>query len=149
MKLPGKTDGLNLANWAGDYYLTSTLKEEIVAAWNSSNPTKTATVDDVSFVKGTNPNTWKAHVLTDDFDRFDNISLWKDGVTSYYVNIKHQGGKFGVVRNHIYDYEFTNVIGLGVPGNEQENPKDPEASYLAAVVYCLKWNVVSNQTVLE
>lgn len=149
VKLPKKTDGLNLANWAGDYYLTSTLKEEIVAAWNGSNPTKTATVNDVSFVKGTNPNTWKAHVLTDDFDRFDNISLWKDGVTSYYVNIKHMGGKFGVVRNHIYDYEFTNVIGLGVPGNEQENPKDPEASYLAAVVYCLKWNVVSNQTVLE
>lgn len=149
VKLHDQDNGLDLANWAGDYYLTSTLKADIVAAWNGSNPTKTATVNDVTFVKGTNPNTWKAHVLDDDFDRFDNISLWKDGVTSYYVNIKHLGEKFGVVRNHIYDYEFTNVIGLGVPGNEQENPKDPEANYLAAVVYCLKWNVVSNETVLE
>lgn len=155
VKLPGKDDGLDIVNWAGDYYLTSEFKKVVVAAWNADNPTRQVNADAIEFTaKGSTPNTWKAVVKlsgteSQTYDRFDNISWWKDGVTSYYVNIKHMGEKFGVVRNHIYDYEFTDVIGLGVPGNDPQNPQDPESNYLAAVVYCLNWNVVSNSTVLE
>lgn len=48
-----------------------------------------------------------------------------------------------MVRNHIYDYTFNSVVGLGVPGTDPVNPEDPDQNYLAAVVNCLNWHVVS------
>ncbi len=47
-------------------------------------------------------------------------SIWLDGQTYYYADIEHFGtnpesGKYGVVRNHIYDIHITDVRNLGTP----------------------------------
>lgn len=150
VKKHGDTEPLDLVNWGGQYFLTDNFKQMVADAYNREHNT-TLTKDNISFKNhGTNKNTWKVYVEGDgDWDRFDNISWWNKGVTSYYLNIKHFDEKFGVVRNHIYDYTLTDVIGLGVPGSDPENPEELKASYLAAVVYCLNWRIVSNTTVLE
>ena len=99
-----------------------------------------------------------------------NIMYWKTGYTYYWVNIKHLGGdlnnpeydgpdsdepefldgigKYGVVRNHWYQYTFSGVTGLGVPVPDPgetiypEEPKDPTEFYLAAQIKVLSWNLV-------
>lgn len=152
VKKAGEDAGLDFVYWGGEYFLTDNFKKVVVDRWNNEHGltgTSAKTTDDVTFIDGTSPNSWKAKVGDSAYDTFDNILWWQEGVTSYYLNIKHVGGKFGVVRNHIYDYELTDVIGLGVPGNDPNDPKDPTENYLAAVVYCLNWRIVSNQTVLE
>lgn len=86
-------------------------------------------------------------------NRYFDIERWVDGQTSFYVNIKHANNGntplYGVVRNHIYDYTFDNVIGLGLPGNTPENPVDETESYIAARLNVLNWKVVSNTVTLE
>lgn len=93
------------------------------------------------------------------------IKYWNTGYTYYWVDIKHLGGdvtgdpageekdgigKYGVVRNHWYDYTFTSVNGLGVPvpdPNETiypETPNDPNLFYLAAEIKILSWRMVQH-----
>lgn len=145
---------VNLTRWSGAYFTEEELKNMIIANYNvttgSSLPASA-----VSFVKDTDPNRWKAQVtnaagvVTDMSANFSNIMRWIDGATSYYLNIEHLNGLFGVVRNHIYDYEFTGVVGLGVPGNDPENPQPEDETFLAAKVAVLNWHVISNKFVLE
>ena len=64
--------------------------------------------------------------------------IWKDGYTYYSLNIKHLAddgdsaestqskGCYGVVRNHLYDYSVTSVIGLGVPVYDPDEVIIPE-----------------------
>ncbi len=146
----GETEGLDFCRWGGDYYHSDYLKQVIVTAYNAERAEDAqATIADVEFViDPSNPNHYFARVKGNDFKRFNNILWWKDGVTSYFVNIEHLGGKFGVVRNHIYDYKFSNVIGLGIPGNEPEKPVEEE-TFLAARVYVLNWHVISTTLDLE
>lgn len=155
MKKAGETEftPVNLVRWAGAYYTEDELKNMIIANYNVASGT-TLTADAVSFVKDTEPNRWKAQVtnngvVTDWSTNYNNIMRWQDGATSYYLNIEHLGGLFGVVRNHIYDYEFTGVVGLGVPGNDPENPEPEDETFLAAKVAILNWHVISNKFVLE
>ena len=83
------------------------------------------------------------------------IKYWNTGYTYYWVDIKHFGnegqtGEYGVVRNHWYEYKFTDVKGLGVPvANPDEiiypeEPGEPEFYYLAAEVKILSWRMVYN-----
>lgn len=90
------------------------------------------------------------------------IKYWNNGYTYYWVDIKHFGGdkekgeagigKYGVVRNHWYQYKFTSVVGLGVPVPDPdeviypETPHDDELFYLAAEVEILSWKLVLHQT---
>ncbi len=152
---------IELVKWAGTYYTLAAFKQQVV---NTYNPTATeaATVDDVELVyvggndagkgKGGNDNYWKVQVKDVDYDQYTKIKYWKDGVTSFYLNIKHatdNDGKniYGVVRNHIYEYSINNIVGLGVPGN---NP-DQEAgeTFVSASLNVLNWKVVSNSVTLE
>lgn len=85
--------------------------------------------------------------------------VWKNGMTYYYTDLKHLGtddtkGKYGVVRNHIYDVNINSVKGLGTPVYKSDEviipqkPKDDE-TYIAAQINVLSWRVVPNNTSLE
>lgn len=153
LKKAGATEALDMVQWAGDYFTTSYFKEVVAAAYQDETGDKTVTANDVKFEKytreGASSNTYYTVVKNNDFIRFNNIQHWNGGITSYFTNIEHLGNKFGVVRNHIYDYEFTNVVGLGVPGNDPKNPDPTKETYLAARVYCLNWHIIGNSVVLE
>ena len=145
-----KKDGVpvDMMRWAGAYYTSDRLKTRIAEAYSSEYGVE-VTSEDVSFVKDKN-NKYHAQVNNTDFStNFSDILWWKEGVTSYYLNIAHIGNKFGVVRNHIYDYTFEDVIGLGVPGNDPVNPEDEDETFLAARLHVLNWHVVSNKVILE
>lgn len=98
------------------------------------------------------------------------IQYWKNGMTYFYVPIRHEGfpglrglgfgeeGKEylnGVVRNHSYAIEIEGVWGLGTPVVDPEEPIDPErpsdapASYMTAKIHVLKWRTVSNKSTLH
>lgn len=151
---------INLVRWGTEYFTLTYFKDVVVNAWNNAYPDEEdAVANDVALVKelnedGSEKNTYKVTVKGNDFSgQFNALTWWKDGVTTYRVNILHHtdgtNSLFGVVRNHIYDYTFNNVIGLGLPGEDPVNPPTPTDSYLAAVVNVLKWHIVSRETVLE
>lgn len=152
VKKAGETDPIDLVKWGPEYYSLDYFKEVVVSAWNndhSSNLTK-----DAVKLKYDKNNLYVATVTVNgtenNYERFSDISYWNGGKTSYLANVKHYAAQnenettlYGVVRNHIYDYTFNSVVGLGVPGTDPVNPEDPDQNYLAAVVNCLNWHVVS------
>lgn len=143
-------NALNMVSWAGSYYDYDTFRNIVLTAYNANmDETMKATIDDVTLVPSTAANKYVARVKQSNFTRFDNISWWKDGATSFWVNIEHHAGKMGVVRNHIYEYVFSGVIGLGVPGNEPENPSEDEETWLAARINVINWHVVKNTIILQ
>lgn len=169
MVAEGETEfsAVNLCEWGGEYYTEEALKQVIINSYNKdANNVDKLTRDAVEFAKFTSDladlkgktvksNRWYAYVKRADGTtvhndyRFNNIQRWVTGETSFYVNIEHIGGKFGVVRNHIYDYTFDGVIGLGIPGNDPKNPDPETETYLAARVYVLNWRLVSNAVTLQ
>lgn len=146
---------VDLVRWGAEYFTLDYFKTVVADAWNKTDGTSTATADDVTLEADPSvKNTFKVKVHGVDFAGcFTGIYWWKNGVTTYRANIIHYQGAdktlFGVVRNHIYDYKFTNVVGLGLPGADPVNPPDVKESFLAAVVNVLNWHIVSNETVLE
>lgn len=165
MKKEGEAEfkAVELTRWAGAYYTEAELKQMIIDNYNVAKKLEGAnklTADKVSFIKDKKdgkeiPNRWRAQIkisenATQDWgDNYNNIMRWIGGATSYYLNVEHLGGLFGVVRNHIYDYTVNGVVGLGVPGNDPENPTPEQETYLAAKVAILNWHVISNNVVLE
>lgn len=88
-------------------------------------------------------------------DRANHLMVWNSGLTYYYIDIRHisnsEGapGYFGVVRNHIYQCNISNIEGLGTPVfNPQEviHPQKPtyDDSMITAVVKILQWRIVSH-----
>lgn len=97
--------------------------------------------------------------------------VWRDGNTYYYHDLHHLApnsedyntkGRYGVVRNHIYEVEINSVFGLGTPvltpidGEDNEFWEDitpqqpkPDAYYLGARINILSWRVVPNNVKLE
>ena len=81
--------------------------------------------------------------------------VYKDGMTYYYTEIKHLGksgsaSEYGVIRNHIYKVNISDITGLGTPVFDPdvdveipERPSDVK-SYVAAEVRILSWKVVKN-----
>lgn len=86
----------------------------------------------------------------------DAARIYKSGMTYYFTNIKHLGaaGKtadYGLVRNHIYKIDVTNIKGFGTPVYDPDHKFDPVIpeevkTYLAAKLNVLSWRVV-NQSV--
>ena len=102
--------------------------------------------------------------------------LWYEGRTYYHVPITHDldgkaaddPGRFGVVRNHLYNIAISGITGLGTPipgdtngdeddpddsedpGKDPIDPEDPEDnnSYLAAEINILSWNVIDQNVEL-
>ena len=86
--------------------------------------------------------------------------VYKDGMTYYSTEIRHMGSEgsaseYGVVRNHIYKINISDVKGLGTPVYDQdvdiETPERPvdKHSYIAAQVRILSWKVVKNDYSVE
>lgn len=80
--------------------------------------------------------------------------IWDGGNTYYWSDITHLGsgeyGATGIVRNHIYDYDITSFVGLGVPvlnpdeEIDPEEPNDPEYAFIAAKINILSWRLVKH-----
>lgn len=152
---------VELVRWNGEYFLMSEFRKIVVAKYNSTPGIEDeATVDDVVFVKkdnsdGKHPNQYVARCKAVTYNgSYDDLQVWTGGQTSYYVNIQHATTKsgeplFGLVRNHIYQLDLNNVVGLGVPGNDKTDPEDPTESYLACKILVLNWRVINNSVVLE
>lgn len=91
------------------------------------------------------------------------VNIWNEGMTYYYFPIEHLGimgtdgknyGKYGIVRNHIYDMTITTLYGLGTPvydPNETIYPEKPNDndSYIAAKINILSWRLVKRNVELE
>ena len=86
--------------------------------------------------------------------------VYKDGMTYYSTDIRHMGSEgsaseYGVVRNHIYKINISDVKGLGTPVYDQDididTPERPvdKHSYIAAQVRILSWKVVKNDYSVE
>lgn len=162
-----KIEPLNMVRWAGSLYETNVFKAMIARQYDieNGNEVGTTTVDNVRFdtqiESGENKTDANKHVArivvgnsSSTYPRFNNIEEWKDGVTSFYLNIQHDSRTdgtpiYGVVRNHIYEHNVTGVVGLGVPGNERENPTDDEETFVACRLNVLTWGVVKNDVVLQ
>ena len=81
--------------------------------------------------------------------------VYKNGMTYYWLDIKHLGKEgstteYGVVRNHVYQVNITDIKGYGTPvydGNidfvTPEKPVDIN-SFVAAQINILSWRVVAN-----
>ena len=86
--------------------------------------------------------------------------VYKNGMTYYWLDIKHLGdtgsiAEYGVVRNHIYKVNITDIEGFGTPVYNgatdfirPEKPVDID-TFVAAQINILSWRVVENDYNLE
>ena len=88
-----------------------------------------------------------------------NARIYKSGMTYYHTAIKHLGeagkdGEIGMVRNHFYKVNITNITGFGTPIYDKDTdfvptiPEDDPYTYLAARINVLSWRVVANDVQL-
>ena len=144
----------DLKKHVGSYYVYAQLKE--------------GTEDNV-YVDKDDATGEEVEDLNDKLLALPYIKVWTEGDTYYFVEIKHLNnkewdaendtpesypvGKYGVVRNHWYQFEITNVFGLGTPvfdPSEKIIPEDPNQheSYLAAKININSWSLVKQSTTL-
>lgn len=87
--------------------------------------------------------------------------IWEEGRAYYYTTIKHIAtassavGQYGIVRNHVYKVQVTDIEGFGTPVYDPDedyviDPELPEddASYLAAKINVLAWKIVNSDVTL-
>ena len=86
--------------------------------------------------------------------------VYTEGMTYYWLDIKHLGktgstAEYGVVRNHVYNVNITDIEGFGTPVYDgvtdfikPEKP-DPITSYVSAQINILSWRVVDNNYELK
>ncbi|MBQ5899602.1 MAG: Mfa1 fimbrilin C-terminal domain-containing protein [Alistipes sp.] len=81
--------------------------------------------------------------------------VYNDGMTYYWLDIKHLGLKdstteYGIVRNHVYKVNITDIKGYGTPIYDPTQdfiiPDKPEdiVTYVSAQINILSWRVVEN-----
>ena len=81
--------------------------------------------------------------------------VYKGGMTYYWLDIKHLGNtgsttEYGVVRNHVYKVNITDITGFGTPIYDPTQdfiiPDKPEdiVTYVSAQINILSWRVVEN-----
>ena len=80
--------------------------------------------------------------------------VYKNGMTYYWTDIKHLGAadktaEYGVVRNHVYKVNITDITGYGTPvydgTSDFINLEKPEdiVTYVSAQINILSWRVVA------
>lgn len=196
-----ETDGfkaLTIWQWFSKYYLTlDAMMEDVVSNINARIADKntgtaiTLTANDIKLVYNTDSK--KAYQIL--FEAESDVAStavgettvgaivaetvhakkWQDGATYYFTEINHLGYQDAVIRNHAYQLQVTQVVGLGTPGNkpkdEQPSPDpdptpdpdpdpDPDPiipepvdpsdteTYIAAKINVLSWRLVNNNVVL-
>ena len=82
--------------------------------------------------------------------------VYKNGMTYYWLDIKHLGngqgkaGDYGIVRNHVYKVNISDIKGYGTPVYDGTSdfivPDKPEdiVTYVSAQINILSWRVVAN-----
>ena len=81
--------------------------------------------------------------------------VYNDGMTYYWLDIKHLGAadstaEYGIVRNHVYKVNITDITGYGTPvydgTSDFINLEKPEdiVTYVSAQINILSWRVVEN-----
>ena len=81
--------------------------------------------------------------------------VYKNGMTYYWLDIKHLGqegktAEYGIVRNHVYKVNITDITGYGTPvydgTSDFINLEKPEdiVTYVSAQINILSWRVVEN-----
>ena len=175
---------LNLMYWGGTYYTPEALcrsiaqwhnldKPVVFARCNGAGNKKEADKDqhfNVRFYTKENGEWGTMAELTEqemanNVINIDPAEYW-NGMGYYIVNISNKTfatnqklngtapEMFGVMRNHIYNYELTDFVGLGTPLpsvndlTDVENPAFGE-TFVAAQLSVLNWRVVSHQTTLQ
>ena len=81
--------------------------------------------------------------------------VYNEGMTYYYTDIRHLGngagkdGDYGVVRNHVYKVNITDIKGFGTPVydpemdfNTPETPQDMH-TFVSAQINILSWRIVA------
>lgn len=144
---------LDLVRWAGAYYELGAFKSMVAAQYNKDKAGteghEDVTADKVDLTKNENKyNVFTVKVKGAEYPTFTNVQYWKDGATSFYLNIKNSNDWYGVVRNHIYEYAIDHVVGLGIPGNDPGTPEETE-TFVAAYLYELNWKLESNTVTLQ
>ena len=103
--------------------------------------------------EGGNYNTIEVDALNAELADVQPALVYNDGMTYYWLDIKHLGNtgsttEYGIVRNHVYKVNITDIKGFGTPiyDPEQdfivpEKPKDIE-TYVSAQINILSWRVV-------
>ena len=103
--------------------------------------------------EGGNYNTIEVDALNAALAEVQPALVYNDGMTYYWLDIKHLGNagstaEYGIVRNHVYKVNITDIKGFGTPiyDPEQdfivpEKPKDIE-TYVSAQINILSWRVV-------
>ena len=76
------------------------------------------------------------------------VQRWQDGQTYYFVPIKHDADRAGVIRNHVYKLTVNSINGLGTPIPFKdvkeiipEIPVETE-TYISAEIDILAWKIV-------
>ena len=86
--------------------------------------------------------------------------VYNDGMTYYWTDIKHLGAQgktaeYGVVRNHVYKVNITDITGYGTPiydgTSDFINLEKPEdiTTYVSAQINILSWRLVEHNYELE
>ena len=86
--------------------------------------------------------------------------VYNDGMTYYWLDIKHLGNtgsttEYGIVRNHVYKVNITDIKGFGTPIYDPTEdfivPDKPEdiVTYVSAQINILSWRVVANDYNVE
>ena len=79
--------------------------------------------------------------------------VYKNGMTYYWLDIKHLGNtgsktEYGIVRNHVYKVNISDIKGYGTPIYDPNEdfivPDKPEdiVTYVSAQINILSWRVV-------
>ena len=97
---------------------------------------------------------WVVGLIADELAKIAPAQVYNDGMTYYTVDVRHlatkdsgKAGEFGVVRNHSYVVNITDITGFGTPvynGNTYFDPETPKnfETYVAADVRILSWRLV-------
>ena len=86
--------------------------------------------------------------------------VYKNGMTYYWLDIKHLGAagktaEYGIVRNHVYKVNITDITGYGTPvyngTSDFINLEKPEdiVTFVSAQINILSWRVVDNNYELK
>ena len=94
--------------------------------------------------------------VNEELKSISKVMYWANGKTYYYVELEHQTGYFGVVRNHLYNVNLTAISGLGtpVPNTEKiiipEKPGDSDMNtYISANIIIMSYRIVNQNVTLQ
>lgn len=135
-----------------DYEAVPTLAENVTEVYTKGEGETYNKVANINDVKST-------------LNNLATVKYWNNGKTYFYFPIEHYSeatspdnfGKYGVVRNHLYDITISGVTGLGTPVPDEDDGDDPiipetpegdEESYIAAKINILSYKVVTNSVTL-